>query len=261
MKLIQEDALKTRDRKLKVADTIYVFRVPADTSLDPMDIIKVGRIKMIRIGIMSIKDVFGNPLGNSARSWNSIKETEIEQNGQINDLIVAAIQRTRNLIESEIKHPNTTILPKLAIFKHRGEIIQRWDEEPQFYYITAKSFCANCCEPIYGIQRLEINSNGKVHKELPFEPVGGTAVPHLSKKGKWLHNACNVTPVCISGIDSSFDLLSAKKTDTGKLQTSSEPDKSIDAVMLSILTDQDCYSADFARGAAYMFQLFNRIEK
>lgn len=252
--------MKTKDRKLKVKDTVYIFRVPSETSLDPVDIIKSGKIMMIKVGAMPGKDVKGNLLGITGRAWNPQKAIEVEETPDIHWLIKDSIQRTKDVIEAEEKCPGTK-LPRLAVTKHRGEVIRIAETEPRFYYIPSKTYCANCTELILGITKLEINSNGKVCKELPFEP-SDNAVQCTNGSKKWLHPNCaakHITPENLTlqdvvkagtaaGVHFNFGLEHEKQT------------VSPEQLLNTILTDQDIYSADFARGASMMFMCCKQLK-
>jgi hypothetical protein len=69
---------KTIDRKLKIEDTIYIFRVPIETSLDHEDIIKAGKIMMVKTGMKPSTDVYGNILGRAGSAWNPQKPFEVD---------------------------------------------------------------------------------------------------------------------------------------------------------------------------------------
>lgn len=247
--------MKIKDRKLKINDTIYVFRVPAETSLDPMDIIKAGRIIMVKVGEMPSVDVNGNVLGRAGAAWNPLKPIDVwDWNVQRNHELEVAIHRTKNLIEAEEKCPGTK-LPRLSVTKHRGEVIRIAETEPRFYYIPSKSYCANCTEPILGITKLVINSNGKVCKELPFEP-SDNAVQCSNGSKKWLHNECRVKNI----IPENIKLKSCFPVPDSLDQAWNPLNPIINGGILEILTNTEKYSDGFARGAAYMFHIMNKGE-
>lgn len=286
--------MQTRCRKLKVIDTTYVFRVPVETSLDPLDIIKAGRVLTIKVGMKPIEDVNGNILGKSGRGGNGIKEMIVEPSTEIKDALIESIKKTRRIIEAEQLHPDATILPKLSVHKHRGELIRRETAKGDYYFIPSKAFCDNCKLQIDGITKLEINGNGKVCKELPFEGSAGS-VKHPAKD-KWLHEFCasrtcidppaTALDVCTCGhpayhhhdkVNSAYKgegscvtcdcdgFVLGPKSPTAKLLNEGVPERAVvvntkpEELLIEVLKRQDLYSAEFARGASLMFMAFQEI--
>lgn len=246
---------QTADRKLKINDTVYVFRVPKETSLSPMDIIKDGRVMAIKRGIEVIKNVFGEPMGMDGRSWNGTKLMEVELSTDIYDEIEMAILRTKSIIKTEQESGKIMNLGlyRLSVSKHRGVIIARSNDQPgsPYYYIPFTKHCDNCGEPIPGRMPLEVNRNGKVSKEFPFIPDDETVV---NKNGgnKFLHANCTavsvkpeevtlkevITKCHEAGAQVSFGLESVGKTPK--------------QLLIELLEDTEV-DAEFARGAAWMY--------
>lgn len=245
--------MQTRCRKLKVIDTTYVFRVPVETSLDPLDIIKAGRVVTIKVGMKPIEDVNGNILGTSGRGGNGIKEMIVEPSTEIKDALIESIKKTRRIIEAEQKNPDTTVLRQLSVHKHRGELIRRETEKGDYYFIPSKAYCDNCRQPIQGITELEININGKVGKELPFKPTEPAVQHNYSKK--WLHIHC-AAKSCVEP-EKSEECHCDRKEDYTEPPTHKKD--SPEELLVTILKRQDLYSAEFARGASLMYACFKEI--
>lgn len=240
--------MKTRNRKLQLLDTFYVFQVPTTTSLDPKDIIEEGTLLWIKRGVSAAVDAEGNHFGKCG--WNTLAPMEISVKEGDRDLslwrtrIQNAQERTVRKLVAERNNPGDKLF-RLSVTHHRGKVIQKRSvDSTSFYYINTEAFCVNCHKPIPGYTELEINRNGKVAKELPFVPYPG-AVPH---KGKWLHEECSANPI---------EHTEETKTGTREPHTPLKSNN-VDEIMKDILINQEKYSSEFARGATYIFHLMNR---
>jgi hypothetical protein len=252
----------TRDRKLKVGDTIYVLRVPITTSLDALDIIKHGRILMIKVGMMVTQDVLGNHLGNSGRAWNPAPVIEIEYTKEVALALSDARIRTINSIEADINNPGLK-LQRLHCSTFQKKKIERDDSVPR-YFIRTNVYCANCKMPIPGTQTVIPNANGLVGSTEPFEPDAGTAKPHINGSKKWLHNEC-FTKTVDEALDNGNDTMRIHSPEADSdefidLNPKPEIKKDPDSLLVIILKRQDMYSAEFARGAALMYACCKGIE-
>ena len=243
--------MNTKDRKLKIKDTVYVFRVPAETSLDPVDIIKAGQVLMIKEGMKPTVDVYGKILGKFAGGWNPLKPIEVDPAGYFPPLqsqIFEAIQRTKRQLEAEEKYPEDKLY-RLSVTKHRGQPIEREDEPAPRYFFRTVAYCDNCHELIPGTQTLEVNKNGKVAKEFSFVPDDKTVVQKNGSK-KWLHKDCTAKSVVEEppiGKDSDswrVKLAGEKEPPTNSSMTLEE--------VMEILEDPMIH-AEFRCGAAWMY--------
>ena len=252
---------KTVDRKLKIEDTIYIFRVPIETSLDCEDIIKIGRILMVKVGMKPAEDVYGNLLGRKGSAWNSQKPILMDCEGAINywkNNISCAIERAKRLIEAEELNPG----PKLnqpSVTRFQGKLIERSDEPEPHYFIAATSICDNCQCPIEGTQTIEINHNGKVSKAHPF--VANDPKVLIAKNGskKLLHPQCAVNHIKFEPELTLQDVIETASKEGMKVNfTLKEKEKTPFQILETILKDQAEYTAEFARGAAYMFHIMNK---
>lgn len=236
--------LKTKDRKLRIQDTVYVFRVPVETSLDPIDIIKAGRVMLIREGIKRSVDVYGKDMGLVAKSWNAhpVMETHYAIK-DVREYITAAVERTRRQLEAEEKHPGNK-LPKLLVTSHKGQIIKRMNDS--YYYIETTAYCDNCKEFITGYQKLEINKNGKVQSESAFIPYDAIQKPNSTK---WLHPECAAKEIPVDEPDVTLaDVIKAEE----KINLEPKVYAITTEDILEILEDPSI-NAEWRCGAAWMF--------
>jgi hypothetical protein len=247
---------KTKDRKVVINHTTYIFRVPAETSLDATEIIKCGRILMVKVGAMPSQDVNGNILGNAGRAWNPATPIRIDNTNEIPSLIFSAIQRTRNLIDADQKHPEGK-LPRLFSTKFQKQKIERDDTVPR-YFIRATAYCANCTGTIPGSQTIHPNGNGLVGSVDAFVPDPGTAVSAGNGSKKWLHNECDARQLC-DEIRETIHISPFANSDEYKIPITSMQ-HSPESLLVTILKEQDVYSAEFARGAALMYTCCKEIK-
>lgn len=248
---------KTKDIRIKSAlGIIYVFRVPFDTSLDIEEIIKVGRVLSIKDGMMSSVDVNANLLGRSGNCWNRNQMLEFTREdvkySYWQQLITDAIFRTRSFLDVESKHPG--LLPRLIVTKFQGKEIKTDLNVPR-YYIEAVAFCGNCKEKIPGTQTIVPNNRGKVGAVEEFVPDNAIKCP---KNSKFVHHECAAVSIPVENQAEIDQQLGVIFNDNPKLKDLVDLPQ---LTLLGILGDLDKYSADFARGAAYMYHLMTHKEE
>lgn len=180
-------------RRLKVKDTIYTIEVSASTSLDPVEIVKSGKLLAIKRGMEPTVDAAGEVIGGGARRWNYIQA--IETNVVSPELLSELAKRTADMEKSD--KSADPLLPQLASPYWRTKQIQRDDSVP-YYYIDAFVYCDNCNEPIHGRTVLEVNKYGKVAKELPFRPDDENCIQKPGSR-RWLHAGCAAKSVATEG--------------------------------------------------------------
>ena len=234
----------TKDRKIVVdGTTTYIFRVAESCSLEPWDIIDSGRMVLIKEGAKPSVDVFGNLLGNSARAWNPQTAIKIISNDVSVAKLAAAYKRNLQLqlheknqnVENAMTKPNAT--------HWSGKTILFEKEPVPRYFTSSFSICANCKEPIHGTQTLEINRAGKVDKVGPFLPnedMNAVRAGEMTKK--WMHGVC--APVTIPVEPPAMQ---------DPPVTEEEHSEDMREAILEILINEEKYTAEFARGAAYMY--------
>lgn len=235
----------TRDRKLKIRDTIYVFRVPMQISLIASDIIKAGHIMMIRRGIMPSEDVNGELIGTKVAIWNSLKAMDVEPSFELDELILLAAERTQAWLFA--KQTPEQVRPRLSVSVFEGAKIE-WDDIKEKYYINTKCYCANCHLPIPSTQILHIShTTGKVCDRDPIIPID-PEVGRCPHSKKYLHKECKAKQ-----ISCDHETLEKVKELVGKEERIKEsgPIKMREKVM-NLISDHSI-DANFRCGVAWLY--------